>query len=283
MCYDRHMNVIKLPKLTARGKKGILHFRPSYKGKQLSWVNLGTSVKREASRKAKRFMQLLELEGPQAALCDLKGISAPEETGEKLPITDLIDLYKDFNEDPLNLNPVTESTLETYIYTLKKIAKVAEAEYFQDLNGKNIIALTKRFNPDASNATIGNNLRHIRAFVKPAMQDFLKGRGYEVKDPFGGQQAPKVEIQPYEPFEKVKQREIWDDAAYLPNAQTMIVKMALGIGLRRGEIEHAKRDWFFEHDGSYFCKVQAIDLENGKKWKPKWSKERIIPIKKSSL
>ena len=58
------MSIIKFPKLTPRGKKGILHFRPSHKGNQFAWLNLGTSVKGDAKKRAIRFMNLLNLEGP---------------------------------------------------------------------------------------------------------------------------------------------------------------------------------------------------------------------------
>ena len=107
------MSIIKLPKLTPRGKKGILHFRPSHKGNQFAWLNLGTSVKGDAKKREIRFMNLLNLEGPEAALCDLKGIDVPDPEGKKLSIARLIELYEDCNEDPLNMSKVQESSLTT--------------------------------------------------------------------------------------------------------------------------------------------------------------------------
>jgi len=51
-------------------------------------VNLGSDLEGVAKKKAKRFMNLLALEGPEAAKCDIKGIPVPEPESDKLPIAE---------------------------------------------------------------------------------------------------------------------------------------------------------------------------------------------------
>ncbi len=269
-------------KLITRGGDNY-YIRPSILGKQRT-LCLETSDMKLAERRLKRFIRIFNLtcdeDSFEDARCDLTGKERPQARGKKLSIDDLIEHHKDFNEHASNARPIKENSMVSYEYRMRAIARGAEVEFFQDFEGKSLTEITRKINPDSKATTISNNFRIISSYTKKSFVHYLKERGIEIANPFTNELPPKVHTERYTPFGKDMQKEIWDDCEHLGKAQAMIVKMALGIGLRRSEIAHAQANWFTMVDRKHKCKVQTFTLPSGQTWTPKSKINRTIPISK---
>jgi len=279
---QRELSITKI-KLIKRGTGENYYIRPSILKKQ-RMICLETPDKKTANNRLNRFIKIFNTTCDQdsfdKAIHYLSGKELKKITNTKLHIDDLIKHYKDFNEMPANTRPIKQQSMRSYEYRLRAIMKGAGVDYFDDLHGMSLVMITKSINPDSKPTTINNNFRIIKSFTKKAFLNYLKEIGIKITNPFKDQDAPKVIVKKYEPFDLAKQQEIWDCCEHLANAQTMIVKMALGIGLRRGEIEHAEISWFSNRDEVYQCTVKDVGYSNGEIWTPKSKLNRTIPIPK---
>lgn len=289
-------------KLLTRGKNKTYYIRPSIFGKQRT-VSFEVSDERLATRRFKRFVTLFnklcderetglsELSSEDiygTAVVDLRGKPAPEPKEARLLIEDLIGHYKDYNEHASNPRPVKQQSLDSYVYRIRAIAKAAEVEFFDELTGMSLVEIARKINPVSSNNTIRNQFSALSSLTKREFVKYLGRFEIVIENPFKGERQPEHEVHAYQPFGLDKQQEIWEECVYLPKAQAMIIRMALGIGLRRGEIEHATPAWFTAlqvMDGErkiteYKCTVQPVNMPNGKRWTPKSNKSREIPIPK---
>lgn len=258
--------------LEPRGKAGLFRFRASINGKQES-VALGTADQTKATKLAKRILGFTNSMTWQEAVAKTLNKPIKKTTGEKTSIEDFIRLYEKFNLPTTNPEAISPETAETYFFHLKWIAKAADIEYIDDFDGLNFHTIVNSDGKPRSNATINNKLVSIRALFKKPMLNYLKERNINVDTPFKDAIKLKQPNQAYIPFDLKLQKKIWDECEDLPNAQTMIIKMSLGIGLRRGEIEHATPDWFQERDGTWWCHVRPVGS-----WSPKYGKSRSIPL-----
>lgn len=247
-------------------------YRKSYGGKQRS-ANLQTDDPKKATNRVNKILGFLRSgEYPVWDDAVAKALGNPvRKRTSKTTIEEFIRLYEEFNISPKNPDPVKTSTAESYFYRLKQVAAFADIESIEDFEGVSFYDICEV--GDASSATLNNRMRAVRSLFKPAVLKFLKDKGIAMICPFKEDALLKEIITPYRAFSIKMMEEIWANCEALPNSQAMIIKMALGIGLRRAEIENAKVAWLRELDGKCWCDVAAVGG-----WTPKNGEGRSIPI-----
>ena len=260
------------PGLETRGVKGLYRYRASVWGKQES-AALGTSDVVKATKLAKRIQGFAKTLPWEDAVAKAFNRPIKKKTGKKTTIEEFIRLYEEFNLPATNPEPVDPDTAEHYFYHLKWVAKQAKAEFIEDFEGREFHEIAMADGLKRANATVNNKLRSTRALFKKPVLKFLRSKGIEMDTPFKDDILLKERVEPYQPFDKALQKEIWDDCEMLPKSHAMIIKMALGVGLRRAEIEHAAPEWFKQVNGDWWCYVRAVG-----NWSPKYGKTREIPL-----
>ncbi|MFC5050921.1 tyrosine recombinase XerC [Rubritalea spongiae] len=244
-------------------------YRRMWEGKQRS-VRLKTDDLKKAKNRINKLNGFLETYDWDEAVAKTLG-ERIKKRGTKTTIEEFIRLYEEFNLPSKNPSPVKQSTAESYFHRLKQVASYAEIEHIEDFEGKSFYDICKV--GEAANATLNNRMRAVRSLFRDDVLKFLAGKGIQMTTPFADDKLLKEEIKPYKPFSIEKQKEIGKGCEKLPSSQAMIVKMALGIGLRRAEIEHAQVSWLRNVDEEYWCDVSPVGG-----WTPKNGKGRSIPI-----
>lgn len=248
-------------KIFRRGKSWA--FRKTHEGRQV-WVSLRTKIKADAETKKAQFLVTLRDSGWDAAISELKGKRVLKK-GESPTIEDMERLYKEFMGQ--SRKPVSESTLVHNIGCLRRLMKLCNA------------ADLARFDPQKlkwSPENTSNLSAQIRAaqsiFKKPAIAFWAK-RGFHLANPFGGIEKRSIQKGGYIPLGQECRERIWTESKELPPRQRMIVILALGAGLRRGEIDAARMSWLVRDKSET---ILTVKQEDG--FKPKSGKHRSIPI-----
>ena len=110
-------------------------------------------------------------------------------------------------------------------------------------------------------------------FKKSALA-YYKARNIPIHNPFSGLEVVKPKVSPYVPISAEIREKIWNDCQTeldAPNA--MIVLMALGIGMRRSEIEAAIPDWFSRQSDKVLVHIREEDH-----FQTKTGESGVVPI-----
>lgn len=253
--YDSFMKIFK------RGKTWA--FRKTHEGKQI-WVSLRTTNKQDAETKKGTFLNTMKNSGWDAAIAELKGKRVLKK-GESPTIDDMERLYREFMSQ--SVNPVSESTIHHNIGCLRRLMNLCKAPDVGNFDASKL---------KWTAANTSNQSAQIRAaqsiFKKSALIYWAK-QGITLKNPFAMIERRNIKKGGYIPVGQDCRERIWTDSKDLPARQRMVVILALGAGLRRGEIQAARVSWLIKEKTQTVLTVKA---ETG--FKPKSGIHRSIQI-----
>jgi integrase len=238
-------------------------FRKTHEGKQV-WVSLRTTNKQDAKTKMAQFLVTLKNNGWEAAIAELKGKRVLKK-GDSPTIEDMERLYREFMGQ--SVNPVSESTIHHNIGCLRRLMNLCKAPDIGNFDASKL-----KWTP----ANTSNQSAQIRAaqsiFKKSALIYWAK-QGIHLKNPFAMIERRNIKKGGYIPLGQECRERIWNDSKDLPARQRMVVILALGAGLRRGEIQAARVSWLIKERNQTVLTVKA---ETG--FKPKSGVHRSIQI-----
>ena len=126
----------------------------------------------------------------------------------------------------------------------------------------------------AQKRTFASAISAASGVFKSAALEYYKSRKVPVENPFKGLEVPKAKVSPYVPISLEIREAIWNDCQteLAPN-EAMIVLMALGIGMRRAEIEAAIPSWFSKQSNKVLVNIKEeehFEVKNGE--------DGVVPI-----
>ena len=225
--------------LINRGNRWIL--QKTFDGKQRQ-VPLGKD-KKIAETRAKRFLLTAEVNGFECALEELKG-KAVLKRGEDPTFEQMKELYQDYLRQSGKIHD--PRTIQTNLNRLRNvmdklkapsIGKIDKNKIFRAWFGDAVPTPSQR-------RTFSSAMRAAASVFKVSAMAYYASRGQKFKNPFLGLELSSPKVEAYHPISEDLRKAIWEDCqTELPPHQAMIVIMALGIGMRREEIEAATSRW----------------------------------------
>jgi integrase len=243
---------------------GTWYLRKRWEGGQ-PMVSLRTSKKANAKTKANRFLTILEeSKSWETAVEDLKGKKILRK-GEDPTIESIETLYREFMGQ--SVNPVKEETIKHNIQCLKRMMAECGAKTVARID-------CEKFRFTAENrSNLTAQIRAARSVFKVAALHFYKKKGFALENPFGRMERHSEKPQPYIPLSAATRSAIWKECRDLEPESAMIVLLALGCGLRRNEIDKARKSWLCENDG-----MTVLTVQNESDFEPKSRISRNIPV-----
>lgn len=228
-------------------------------------VSLRTSVKRDAKTKEIRFLAILqESKSWETAVADLKGKKIIRK-GVDPTIEDIEKLYREFMGQ--TVKPVKEETIKHNIQCLKRMMEECGAKTVEKIDcGK------FKFT-DENRSNITAQIRAARSVFKVSALNFYKKKGISLENPFGLMERHSEKPQPYIPLPSETRLAIWKECRDLEPQSAMIVLLALGCGLRRNEIDKARKSWLGKNDD-----MTVLTVQKESDFEPKSRIRRNIPV-----
>jgi integrase len=228
-------------------------------------VSLRTSVKRDAKTKEIRFLSILqESKSWETAVADLKGKKILRK-GEDPTAESIETLYREFMAQ--SVNPVKEETIKHNIQCLKRMMAECGAKTVARID-------CEKFTFTAENrSNLSAQIRAARSVFKVSALNFYKKKGFDLENPFGRMERHSEKPQPYIPLSAATRSAIWKDCRDLEPESAMIVLLALGCGLRRNEIDKARKSWLCVNDG-----MTVLTVQKESDFEPKSRISRNIPV-----
>ena len=258
--------------LWIRGKKGRISLRASIGGRQ-RWVALGIADKRQAEKLARRFLKTAEIHGFDAAKQELNGAELPP-TGNCVTFDQISRLFGEFCETQFEVNRPAKATQAEYLNSLKKLMSWGNAYFVHELDGEALYKDWRAANPTQKETTYVGRIKKAASVFKERALAYYKKRGYPVSNPFKDVQIPRQNLERYKPLDEKRRRKIWEGEGLLEN-QKMIIRLALGPGLRAGEIKMARPEWLTSNS------LEIPSEEDG--WRPKGRRGRSVSLGEKSI
>jgi integrase len=252
--------------MNLKTKNGIFYLRKQIDGKRKE-ISLDTDKASIAKTRANRFLTTLEETGSwDAAGEELRGKPIIKK-GESPDFEQIKNLYKKFvDQSP---KPVRSNTFATNISALKKLMETLKVKTIAEINPDTI-----KFTPENRKKII-SQIKHCKAILKPSALKYYNQQGVKVTNPFKEMELGGMVRNPYTPLSSEKRKAIWDEARKLPVDEALTIILAMGIGLRKNEIDHARTSWISMMDDHAVFTVKTED-----DFIPKSSANRNIPISK---
>jgi len=243
---------------------GTWYLRKRWEGRQRI-ISLRTPKKSIAKTKARRFLSILdELKSWETAVADLKGKKILRQ-GEDPTIESIETLYREFMAQ--SINPVKEETINHNIQCLKRMMAECGAKTVATINCEKF-----RFTTE-NRGNLSAQIRAAGSVFKVAALNFYKKKGFALENPFGRMERHSEKPQPYIPLSTAVRSAIWKECRDLEPESAMIVLLALGCGLRRNEIDKARKSWLCENDG-----MTVLTVQKESDFEPKSRISRNIPV-----
>jgi integrase len=252
-------------------RKRSYYLRRTFEGKQRE-VALGKNPK-IAQTRAIRFIGTADHSGFDTAFEELKGKpvakAGSDPTFEAMKL-----LYSDFCSQ--SGNPPRPQTISHNLARLKCIMarggfktigkidpSVLRAKWFDGIT------------PNQSQLrTFASAIKAAGSIFKKSALDYYESRKVRLQNPFKGLELTRPKVSQYVPISADLRESIWKDCATeLDPANAMIVLMALGIGMRRSEIEAAIPSWF-----SRQADKVMVHIQEGEGFRPKNGQNGVVPI-----
>jgi integrase len=245
-------------------RNGTFYLRKQCGGERRE-ISLGTERQMAAKTKATRFLATLEATGSwDVAAEELRGKQVLKK-GESPTFEQMKELYSEFVAQ--SASPVRPVTFVTNVNALRRLMVRLRAEVVAEIN-------TDRINfKKVNRQTVVGEIRHAKAIFKKTALKFYSKKGVKVHNPFSEMELGKLVRQPYTPLPADVRRRIWDEARELGPIEGLIVVLAMGIGLRKNEIDKARLSWIRMMDGHATFTVQEEE-----DFKPKSGARRTIQI-----
>ena len=225
--------------------------------------------------RAQRFLTTAAVNGFECAYEELKGKS-PLKRGQDPNFDQMKQLYLAYCQS--TAMPPRERTIQTNLNRLKNVMDKAGVTTVGKIDSK--ILFAKWFGANiptpSQKRTFSSAIRAAASVFKQAALIHYSDRGISVKNPFTGIELVNPKVQPYSPIPATLRESIWTDCqTELPPSEAMIVLMALGLGMRRREIEHAKLRWFSEQKDKVIVTIQAESKDG---FTPKNGETGMVPF-----
>lgn len=250
--------------MNLKARNGKWYVRKLHGGKQQE-ASLQTTSKTVATTRANRFLTTLQETGFwDLAVTELRGKPIIKK-GESPDFEQMKELYKKYVLQCAK--PVRSNTFATNVSALKKLMETLKVKTIAEINMDTI-----KFTPENRKRII-SQIKHCKAILKPACLKFYNQQGVKVTNPFKEMELGGMVRNPYTPLSSEKRKAIWDEARNLPVDEALTVILALGIGLRKNEIDHSRTSWISMMDDHAIFTVRTED-----DFIPKSSANRNIPI-----
>jgi integrase len=205
-------------------------------------IRLGKD-KRIAKNRALRFLATAEVNGFDSAMEELKGKQVLKK-GDDPTFDQMKVLYMEYL---INSGKQLDTrTIKTNIGRLKNVMDRCGFKTVGQIDKSRIKSQWfKQKTPNSSERrTFASAIRAASSIFKKAAMDYYASKNLKFKNPFIGLELENPKVEAYQPISEMLRKSIWDDCqTELLGNEAMIVIMALGIGMRREEIEAAKCDW----------------------------------------
>lgn len=258
-------------------RKGSYVLRQAFDGKTRE-ISLGKN-RGNAQTIANRFVEIAKSSSYGAALEHLKGkeIIKP---GVNLTFEEIKKLYAgEYNTEGELIkdgfcqwtdDPPRPDTIKHNLDRLKLIMKRAGAATIKQIDKDTLLKkwLCGKELTDSRRVTFNSALGAAASIFTAEALAYYAKRRHPVENPFKGIKKKKPEIKQYSPLSPEVRDGIWTGCLTelsAPNA--MVVRMALGCGLRRSEIEAALVTWFVpqtEGVNVYIACNENFKTKNGK-------------------
>lgn len=224
-------------------RNGTFILQKTFSGVGQKQVRLGKN-KKIAEQRARRFLATAEVNGFDCAIEELKGKQVLKK-GDDPTFDQMKELYLAYlNDSGKGRDPRTIQT------NLRRLKNVMDKGGFQTVGridkNKIFAAWFKDTTPTpAQRRTYSSAIRAAASVFKVGAMAHYTSKGLKFRNPFLGLELENPKVEAYHPISEKLRKTIWDDCqTELPGNQAMIVICALGIGMRREEIEAARVDWF---------------------------------------
>ncbi len=251
---------------------GNFYLRKSFESKQRE-ICLGTANKKDATTRAIRFIATAQTNDYETAVLELTGETVLK-AGANPTFDEMAALYRDFCKQ--SAKSPRETTISHNLARLKCLMKRSGAMTIGKIDKTQLArcwfktesptAREKRTFASAISAASG-------VFQKHAIL-YYASRKIPLSNPFENLQVVKPKVTAYHPISDDLRQAIFNDCqTELAPENALIVLMALGIGMRRSEIEAATPSWF-SNQGD---KVMVSIREQGE-FQPKAGEGGMVPI-----
>lgn len=254
-------------------KNNAYYLRKTFQGKQRE-VSFGKNQK-IANQRVKRFLDTAESSGYEAAMQELRGKpflkAGINPTFEQMSL-----LYKDYCQQAAKApRPNTIS------HNLSRLGCIMTRGDFKTVNHIEKGQLRKKWfgdkiPSDSENRTYTSAVKAAASVFKASALAYYETRKIPLRNPFGGMDLHNPKVRQYVPISSELRERIWNDCqTELAPHDAMIALMALGIGMRRSEIEAAVPSWFSVQDESVI-----VHIKEEKHFTPKSGEDGSVPISK---
>lgn len=260
---------IDLP-VIQRGKRFIL--QKTFEGKQRQ-VSLGTN-KRTAESRAIRFIATAEKSGFDTAKEELGGkrvIKAGcNPTFEEFEI-----LYREFCRQSAKAPRIR--TINKNLQRLKFIMSKMGVSTIANIDKSKLYK--KWFDGNSSPShqqkrTFASAVSCASGCFKNSAIAYYSSRGIPIQNPFKGMEISKPKVKQYVPMPEELRNRIWNDCqTELLPSETMVVLMALGIGMRISEINASIPEWFSKQSENVTVHIREEPF-----FSPKAGEDGVVPI-----
>ncbi len=224
-------------------RNGTFILQKSFQGVGQKQIRLGKD-KRAAETRARRFLATAEVNGFDAAYEELKGRNVLKK-GDDPTIDQMKELYQAFLSQSGKVHD--PRTIKTNLNRLKNVMVRCGFPTVGKIDKSKIFAVWFKDTPNpnpSQRRTFSSAMRAAASVFKVSAMAYYASRGQKFKNPFLGLELSNPKVEAYHPISEKLRKTIWDDCqTELPGNQAMIVICALGIGMRREEIEAATTEW----------------------------------------
>jgi integrase len=253
-------------------RKNSYYLRRTFEGKQRE-VALGKNL-RTAESRAIRFIATADHSGYDTAFKELKGKPVAK-AGSDPSFEAMKILYTDFCAQ--SGNPPRPRTVA---HNLARLQCLMKRGGFKTIGRINPAVLRAKWfegiTPTASQLrTFASAVIDAASIFKKAALDYYSSsRKIRLENPFRNLELVRPKVSAYVPISANLRESIWSDCqSELPSPQAMIVLMALGIGMRRSEIEAARPSWFSRQSDRVMVHIREED-----DFKPKNGENGVVPV-----
>lgn len=247
--------------------------------REISLGPIKTTKERDAQKKADIFMgQIAAGMDYEDALAHVRGRTVPQ-PGTGTTFEKIEALYRAYCGDPGTDNAPRPQTVEHNLARLKLMMTRAGVETIEAFDSKTLAAKWFGDTPitDARRTTYRSALGAAASVFNADALAFYAGRKKKIVNPFAGIRVKKPQTRQYSPLSAEVRKSIWEDClTELPAADAMIVRLALGAGFRRAEIEAALVSWFVPQGDTVNVTIHANE-----NFTPKSGKNEIISISRA--
>jgi integrase len=263
--------VSKLAANSLTKRKGAYYLRKTFEGRQRE-ISLGTDLKTAKSR-AVRFLATAESSGFDVAMAELRKKPFVK-AGANPTFEEMAILYREFCQQSAKA-----PRPQTITHNLSRLKCLMARGEFKTVGRIDKSTLSRKWFGDktptpAEKRTFASAVSAAAGVFKKSALAYYKTRNIPIQNPFEGLEVAKPKVSPYVPISAVIREKIWKDCeTELDSPNAMIVLMALGIGMRRAEIEAAIPDWFSRQSDRVLVHIREEDH-----FQTKTGESGVVPI-----